>query len=428
LVDEVINTYSQVAMTKSVLLVKRMDARLGKAHWVDSLRLSQILNNFVCNALKFTAVGKVEVSVLSLRHDESSEKIRFIVQDTGIGIAPEVQQRLFQNYGQASADTARMYGGTGLGLAICGRLADLMDGQIALESTLGQGASFSLTLTLPLAESDKVVPFPPPRDEEVHVTPLIDDMADADIPRILVADDHPINRNLLSRQLAQLGLRSDTAENGAIALTMWQTGEFAVLMSDCHMPEMDGYALARQIRALEAQTTGAHIPIIAWTANVLEEEKLRCFNAGMDAVLTKPTNLDQLRDILSRWLAVKNIPKMTSSGKFMAMVDFDVLSNIAPNRAEQSEILLEFQTQNELDIHALHAALQAQDTNALRHAAHRIKGAARMVGAIALEKVCTKIEQAAQHKALPEAIAAARALDYVVEQLNLAIERFNKPR
>lgn len=151
MLQEVVNTYSRVASSKSLLLWQHADARLAAAHIVDSLRLSQVLNNFVSNALRFTQSGEIELRAELLEQLDSGERIRFSVKDTGIGIAQEVQQHLFQRYRQESADTARMYGGTGLGLSICRRLTDLMDGQLELVSEPGRGSTFSVTFSLPVS-------------------------------------------------------------------------------------------------------------------------------------------------------------------------------------------------------------------------------------------------------------------------------------
>lgn len=426
LLEGVIHTYNHIAMSKSVLLLQQVDPKLGVAHWVDSLRLAQVLNNFVSNALKFTAMGKVEVQVVVLQQDATSQEIHFMVRDTGVGIAPDVQKRLFQRYGQASAETARMYGGTGLGLAICSRLAELMDGKIELESVQGQGSTFSFTLNLPLAEPDTVVPFPRLPDQAQVVQPLVRGLAEAQIPRVLVVDDHPINRKLLRRQLEQLGLRATLAENGKVALSLWRKGSFALIISDCHMPEMDGYDLTRTLRAWEMQTGKARTVVVAWTANVLPEEKQRCFAVGMDAVLTKPADLAQLRDVLSRWLSLKEMHFAANSGCFVAMVDFSVLGSIALSHTDQVSLLLEFQSQNNLDIQALMRILPLDMADEIRRAAHRIKGASRMVGAVALEKTCTKIEIAAAQNALNDARAAASVLPDVLKQLDDAIAVFCK--
>ncbi|MDD4964749.1 MAG: PAS domain S-box protein [Gallionella sp.] len=426
LIAGVMSNYHPMAMSKGLSLMQNVDVNLGAAHWVDPLRLEQVLNNFVSNALKFTQEGMIEISVISLYRNEKSETIMFSVRDTGSGISPEVQAKLFQDYGQASANTARMYGGTGLGLAICNRLARLLSGEISLESTLGKGSTFSLTITLPVADASSIVPLPTSSRPIGHPTtqPLIDATTNQKIIHVLVVDDHPTNRNLLSRQLDKLALHAELAENGKQALAKWWTGKFALVISDCHMPEMDGYELTRNIRLAEAQRGQLRTPIIGWTANALIEEKQRCFDAGMDEVLIKPSNLSELRAMLSRWLVIKKIPAASRTGTFNAMVDFSVLSNITSDHKEQQEVLREFQSQNQLDLRELKKALQAENVEEIRRIAHRIKGACRMVGAITLESVSAKIEAAAAKKLLNEALAAAGDLDNIAVQLDNDIGLF----
>ncbi len=301
MLQEVVNTYSRVASAKTLLLLQHADARLNSAYLVDSLRLSQVLNNFVSNAIKFTQYGEIEVRAELVGHLESSDRIRFSVKDTGKGISREAQERLFQRYSQESADIARMYGGTGLGLAICRRLADMMDGQIELESEVGQGSTFSITLTLPISVAPaEGVRQTHPEVRQREVKPLLANSEDA--PLVLAVDDNPTNQKLLAHQIRLFGLRAETAENGQVALSMWRDGRYAMVITDCHMPEMDGYELVREIRKIEAAESRQRIPVIAWTANALAEEVERCRTAGMDELLVKPADLMQLRKVLAKWL------------------------------------------------------------------------------------------------------------------------------
>lgn len=303
LIDGVVNTYSHVASSKGLVLWHHADPRLSPVHLVDPLRLSQVLNNFVSNAIKFTSKGEVEVRAELLDRQDGFEQVRFSVKDTGVGIAKYAQQRLFQSYGQATADTARMYGGTGLGLSISRRLAELMDGRIELESTPGQGSTFSITLTLPII---KIEPgeSTTARTDVLSIQPIMQDVANA--PTVLVVDDHPINRTLLVDQVEMLGLRAEGAENGESALALWREGRFGLVITDCHMPKMDGYKLTATIRKIEAEEGRPRVPIIAYTGNALSEENERCLAAGMDEVMVKPADLAQLRAILMRWLPEAN--------------------------------------------------------------------------------------------------------------------------
>lgn len=415
LLQEVVNTYSRVASATSVVLRQTVAAGLSPAHLVDPLRLSQVLNNFVSNALKFTARGRVDLRADLLERTESGERVRFSVRDTGPGIAADVQKQLFQPYRQESANTARLYGGTGLGLSICRRLADLMNGEIGLDSAPGRGSTFSLTLTLPVSDAPPVQTAAPFSDAGVDKAQRLGD-GGATAPRVLVVDDHPINRNLLNRQLTLLGLRVDTAHDGRAALSMWQTGTFALVITDCHMAEMDGYALTDAIRTIEANKRLARTPIIGWTANAREEDERLCYAAGMDDRLVKPVRLSQLRRTLARWLPAAETPARRGRPSTRAPaadappIDLEVLREVVPEPAEQRELLHEFQSHLSAEHATLMASLERGELADVERGAHRLKGACRVVGATALAKDLAAVERAAHDGNLEGARAAGAAL------------------
>lgn len=426
--QEVINTYSRVASSKSLILSQQADARLSTAHIVDALRLSQVLNNFVSNAIKFTQRGEIELRAELLEQLESGERIRFSVKDTGIGIAKEVQQRLFNLYQQENADTARQYGGTGLGLAICRRLADMMDGQIGLDSALGQGSTFSITLTLPISAAPGVVnPALISYVEQRKVSALFHDGVQS--PLVLAVDDHPINRDLLMRQIKLLGLRAETAENGRVALALWRSGRFALVITDCHMPEMDGYALTQAIRKIEAEEKLSRTPIIAWTANALAEEEMRCQAAGMDELLVKPTDLTQLKNILARWLKPddeqQTVPATAPiAGKgdgeranTSSPIDYSVLDAVMAGKGEQAQLLRDFIKHIHSDRSKLDELLQQGDCAVVQSAAHRMRGSCLMVGAMKLSEACAAIEQATRQGDMATAQATVPALDAALQEV-----------
>ena len=424
LLQEVLNTYSRVASAKSLLLSLHCDARLSPAHIVDGLRLSQVLNNFVSNALKFTARGKVELRAELLERVESGERIRFSVKDGGIGIAPEVQQQLFQRYQQESAATARMYGGTGLGLSICRRLVELLEGQIELSSEPDKGSTFSVILTLPvsgLAGEEIITQLL--SVEQKKVTPLFEYGVQA--PLVLAVDDHPINRDLLARQIKLLGLCAETAENGQVALSLWRSGRYALVITDCHMPEMDGYALTKAIRQIEAETELPRTPIIAWTANALVEEESLCQGAGMDGLLVKPANLAQLKKMLIKWLRVADTENSLDAsttyvahhGPVTTPIDFAELANVVPDRSEQMRVLKDFQSHIRADRAKLIALLELGERADVGRSAHRMNGACRMMGAKAMADACAVIEQAARAGNMEDARAGRAGLDAAYTQL-----------
>ena len=303
--QSVVQTYTQLANDKDVPLKLEIDSRLAATHLFDPLRLSQILNNFTSNAIKFTPRGSVHIRAEWLGNLNGSDTVRFSVKDSGIGISAEQQSRLFQQYEQAGAETARMYGGTGLGLAICRKLAELMGGTLAVNSMPGKGSTFSITVDLPVAEQrastgDQASGAGHDTQADTDdVSPLV---APGQTIPVLVVDDHPINRMLLKQQLGLLGLHPDAAADGVEALALWQSHHYDLIITDCHMPEMDGYELTRTIRDIEKKSGARPIPIIAWTANVLAEEEQHCRAAGMDDILTKPTELADLRAKLLNWL------------------------------------------------------------------------------------------------------------------------------
>ncbi|TCV84137.1 EAL domain-containing protein [Sulfurirhabdus autotrophica] len=427
LLQEVVNTYSRVASVKSLVLRQHVDARLSPTHIVDPLRLSQVLNNFVSNAIKFTHSGEIELCAELLNQLDSGERIRFSVKDTGIGIAKDAQQRLFRRYQQESVDTTRQYGGTGLGLAICQSLVNLMDGQIELTSEPGQGSVFSITLTLPVSGvPGERVQSTHPEVEQRQVKPLFEHGQNS--PLVLAVDDHPINRDLLARQVKLLGLRAETAENGGEALLKWREGRFAMIITDCHMPEMDGYAFSRAVRKIEVDESLTRTPIIAWTANALPEEKEQCHAAGMDDLLVKPVNLAQLKQTLEKWLSITEMdssqPKdsvhgTNNSGLIAEPIDFAVLEQVEPDSVAQIQILHDFQAHIRADQAKLLEMLEQGDLANVASTAHRMKGSGRMVGAKYLVNACTAIEEASRKGNMTDAKAGTMELDEVIRQFEI---------
>ncbi len=302
MMQTVMNTYLQLAHVKNIKLQHYVDTHLASRHIYDSLRLSQILNNFTSNAIKFTLQGSVIIMANLVSRHEGFETVCFSVQDSGEGIDEKLQARLFRQYEQANADTARMYGGTGLGLSICRSIADLMGGKISVESALGEGSTFSMTIDLPIAV-EKLAISSAAHSDTTAIAPsnFVKILEQGEKITVLIVDDHPVNRLLLKQQLEFLGLRVVAAEDGIKALSLWCEDHFDMVITDCHMQDMDGYELARNIRENE-KISGRRVPVIAWTANVMAEEEEHCRGAGMDDILTKPTHITELKKKLSTWI------------------------------------------------------------------------------------------------------------------------------
>jgi two-component system sensor histidine kinase EvgS len=431
IIDDILDFAKIVAGKLEIRATLRqtVDSRISPSLLADSLRVSQILNNLVSNALKFTTAGYVEVRAELLGRKDGADTVRLSVKDTGIGMEPEVQQRLFQPFVQAGAFTAGLYGGTGLGLSISRRLAELMGGTVEVKSALGEGTTMSVTLSLSISfiaaaeGGGKKAP--------VAVTPLLMANAYGESPLVLAVDDHSTNRNLLARQIATLGLRVQTAVDGLEALAMWEDSAIALVVTDCNMPQLDGYGLSRAIREIEAKEGRPRTPIIAWTANVLPAAAGLCHATDMDDILTKPAGLAVLKATLAKWLpsatrtttGSKGAPADAGASALQAApIDLAELDKIAVTPADRAEILLDFMTQARSDLVGLRAAVTTQNLPARVRIAHRMKGSSRMVGAQDLAAASETMEHAVGHGSPEDAIVAMdRALDRLESHLTATI-------
>jgi PAS domain S-box-containing protein len=255
----------------------------------DPARLQQALLNYAANAVKFSETGSVILRALKQEETAGAVRVRFEVQDNGIGIEAASLPRLFGAFEQADNSMTRKYGGTGLGLAITRRLAELMGGEAGAESTPGVGSIFWFTVILKKAETVAESATAPETDAESQ---LLQHYAGR---RILVVDDEPINREVAQMQLEAVGLLVDTAEDGAAALIWAQTSAYDAILMDMQMPKLNGVDATRQLRQMPGYQ---HTPIIAMTANVFAEDKAACFEAGMNDFLIKPFDPDALYAIL----------------------------------------------------------------------------------------------------------------------------------
>ena len=559
-VEGVADTLAPGARAKGLSLVTYVDPDLPTAVLGDPVRIRQVLFNIAGNAVKFTQSGSVTVRVELAQFDGDRVIIRVAVTDTGIGISPENQIRLFRPFTQAEVSTTRRFGGTGLGLSICRRLAELMGGDIGVTSELNVGSTFWFTFAADLVSQEDDVCLQRAPLQGVTVLLLAADAeergflarylnadgaqvveaADADTalrtllptaacdvlvstlgtdsaaldsdPRgrvrgrvliggdaatpgssgagtgagtivlgrpvrrtsliravlaaagrmpageggradlqqepeepaapaagrrrlptveearaqdrlILVAEDHPTNRQVIQRQLTLLGHVMETAEDGAQALGLWRAGGHGLLLTDCQMPEMDGMELARSIRAAEAAGGGPRLPIVAITANATENEAQLCLLAGMDDTLAKPVSLADLRRVLDRFLpppdgdaegwpeeepdqqavlpppthppVAVEVPPPVPQAADLPPLDIGALTALFDGDGDFVRHLLgEFVTSNRTSHRWLTDALAGEIWDEVRQAAHKLAGSSRTVGARDLAAAADAVEMA----------------------------------
>ena len=279
--------------TKPVKLRWKVDPSVPPHLVGDVLRLHQILVNLGGNAVKFTAEGDVVVSLQLVQRTAEKATIRFSVRDTGIGIAPENQAKIFSGFTQAEASTTRRFGGTGLGVAISHKLVALMGGELSLHSALGEGSDFFFTLTLPVSASQ----FLARTLSRKHATAAPSTGPRLDGLRILLAEDNPTNQQIATELLRDEGAQVQVANNGleAVDALRAQAQAFDAVLMDLQMPVMDGLTATRVLRG---ELGLSFLPIIAMTANAMRSDREACLQAGMNDHIGKPFDLDQLVEVL----------------------------------------------------------------------------------------------------------------------------------
>jgi CheY-like chemotaxis protein len=254
----------------------------------DSIRVRQIVLNYLDNAIKFTDSGSIVLNVEELSRESRAVRLRISVTDTGRGIPPSKVPFLFDKFTQVDSSNTRSYGGAGLGLSITKRLAEMMDGSVGVESSPGHGSTFWVELPFAVA----------PEIAEQAYTATVLQPATPDPPRVLVVEDNQINRLVADRLLRKLGCVVEVAHNGNEALQKATANSYDVILMDVHMPGMDGLEATRLIRS--AEQNGQHCPIVALTASAMDEDRARCLRAGMDDFFVKPVQLEDLHELLRR--------------------------------------------------------------------------------------------------------------------------------
>ncbi len=393
-VEDVRELLSAVASEKGLALSCRLDPVVPRYLVGDDTRFRQVLMNLVGNAIKFTDRGSVVIDVSATPVGGNRYDVRMAVVDTGIGIAPEAQGKLFQAFYQVrDGQAADRMGGTGLGLAICRAICEAMGGTIKVQSEVGRGTTFVVYFRAEGVADVSTIPSERPA--------AVDAELGARCPlRLLLVEDNATNQVVTVQFLAKIGYRTDVAADGQEALEMIARRAYDLILMDCRMPRMDGFEATKRIRERQA---GGHRPVIvALTASAFEEDRNKCLAAGMDDVLAKPVDLEVLQRMIAKWggagelSAVKAeavepiLPPAGSQGPVDVAVLLNGFAGMERNLASGIATFL-----NDMPglMSRICNAMHARDTAALCEAAHALSGTAAMFRAATTARLCSEIER-----------------------------------
>ncbi|MGA9120020.1 MAG: ATP-binding protein [Bacteroidota bacterium] len=393
-VRQAIQLFSSKAQEKGLELTASIDPLLPPEVGGDAVRLSQVINNLVGNAIKFTHQGTVSVTATQEEGESGKVQVRFEVKDSGIGISPEVLSVLFRPFSQGDGSTTRRYGGTGLGLTISKQLSEMMGGQIGVESTPGAGSTFWFTAVFDRQSAISAVQRPP----------ALAGAHGGELPRlsILVVEDNEGNRLVASVMLERLGQNVEFAQNGEEALEACRQKKYDLVFMDCQMPVMDGFEATRKIREVEASGSG-HVPIVAMTASALQEERELCLKSGMDGFVPKPILLEDLRRMLEMWTARRrdieseDSPAVTDGVEDLPILDRERASELMRLTARTANGLWERLVQNFVSevparLTRMRECRKNGDWEGFHNLAHSLTGICGNIGALRMMAVARALQ------------------------------------
>lgn len=375
----------------------------------DAVRLTQILVNLLSNAVKFTEKGQIIMRAELLEQQDSEVRIRLLIADTGIGIAPDKQRKIFDRFQQAEAETTRRFGGTGLGLAIVKQLVELQQGQINLKSEPGQGSEFTVELPFRLPDLEQLYSSALASQEELVPIKSI---------RVLIAEDHPMNQQLIGRLMESWGIDYQLVGTGEEAVAALRRQEFSLVLMDIQMPEMDGYTATSVIR----NEMKEDIPVIAMTAHAMAGEKEKCLQLGMNDYISKPIKETILYNMIA------NHARSISGEKEReqtALISLDYLHQLSGNDANfEREILKQFVVQMPEELNQLEEAIRTSDFTQAKKVAHSLKSTVGYVGlAEDLHPYLDRIEKEAVAQNGDDLV---KVYAYVRQQCELALEEVKR--
>ena len=427
LIDNVQDLFASGAEQKGLELTASIESSIPLWLQGDPTRLRQILSNLVGNAIKFTTAGSVAIRVQAGGDTaDNMLRLRFAVQDTGVGLEPDARDKIFDSFRQADGSTTRKYGGSGLGLSISKQLVEMMSGQIGVESVAGRGSTFWFEVPLEVQRGRETVRFQDiaPQTGSVPLAPFrpatVGAATDKPTANILLVEDNAEIRMTVLAMLKRLGFEGQAVHNGREAVEAVSKRHYDLIFMDCQMPIMDGYEATRTIREMErrdgiSENGRRSMPIVAMTASALAGDRERCLEEGMDDYLCKPFTLDILQDFLDRFLGAKTPadtrrpkrhrarhtpgPLAVRSARATApAIDYDALQRISALGESSSGDLLSRVVRSYLEaappiLEVLRQAVEAEDGEAISAAAHRLKGSSAQLGVEGVAGFCAELER-----------------------------------
>ena len=423
-VATIIRLFETKSQEKNLLLKSEIDSNIPEVLIGDAARLHQIMLNLVSNALKFTAKGHISLNIRLLNEDAEKVTIQFSVEDTGIGIASDKLETIFENFQQASSETSRLYGGTGLGLAIAKQLVESQGGVISLKSSINEGSTFTFVLTFFKTEAKA--------EEEIELIPLDNRLSNVNV---LVAEDMPLNQLLIKTLLDDFNFECDIAENGKIAIEKLQTKEYDIILMDLQMPEMNGFEATEYIR----NTLQSNIPIIALTADVTTADVAKCKEVGMNEYIAKPVDERLLYTLMVGLIPQKILEKviedevlMKENSTIITYLDLTYLGTRTKNNPKlMIEMISIYLKQTPILINVMKQSLLEKDWQLLQATVHKMIPSFSIMGIKGEhENVAKRIYDYAglnqPHESIHDLVAQ---LEFVCEQackeLELELERIN---
>ena len=436
-ITSTIKLLSLPAKAKGLQLYADIDPDVPLLLRGDSGRLRQILNNIIGNAIKFTAEGSVLLLIRNDAEDERKTSLRLIVSDTGIGIAADKLDKIFEPFTQADSSSTRQYGGTGLGLTIARQLTELMGGTIGVESVQGGGTIFWFTVEL-AKQLSKIAPC----GKELADTEIVDRSGGAKTTHqemkgnvlteksnrhILLAEDDQINQHMTKLFLTKSGYHVDVANNGREALKLLEENDYALVLMDCMMPEISGYEATTIIRNPASAVRNHTIPVIALTANAMREDQDNCLTAGMNDYIAKPIEVTKVLEILKKWIPIEAGCGEYESDSAAGNVIFDKNELVARSMGdiELSRYVATIFMENAPEyIEAIRSALAVKDAAALRQSTHKLKGAAATMALLQLAEAARSFEELVERGEMENILQSLPTLERKFERACATLQQF----